>query len=310
MFQRAFFVAVVLFLAVLPAAAQQRPDFSGTWTAVKDAPANLSAAPGPVFGQTFGLKHDGNTLTIVRTIREQRHAVEYVLDGREVRSRVPAPLCMGQVQSIETGAWDGEAIAMTIVGSQPAGAAEPVKRNVRRTFRLQAPDTLVVEGTMSAGADAPPKPVGTVYKRSSEPVVVPAPSAPKLAAGIAKAAWLAGTWIGAAGKSELEERWLSPLSGSMMATSRTSREGLMTEFEFLCLVERDGGLVYQAMPNGRQPATDFTLTAFDANSLTFENPAHDFPKMIKYVLKPDGTLEATISGAPGQRALTFAYKKQ
>jgi hypothetical protein len=301
---------VVVCLAVLPAAAQPRPDFSGTWTAVKEAPASVGAAPSPVFGATFGLKHERNTLTIVRTIREQRHAVEYVLDGREVRSRVPAPLCMGQVQSIETGAWDGNAIAMTIVGSQPAGAAEPVKRNVRRTFRLEAPDTLVVEATMSAGTEGAVKTVGTVYKRSSEPVVIPAPSAPKLDATIAQAAWLAGTWSGTAGKNELEERWLPPVSGSMMAMARTTREGMLTEFEFLCLVERDGGLVYQAMPNGRQPATDFTLTAVDANSLTFENPAHDFPKMIKYVLKPDGTLEATISGAAGQRALTFRYKKQ
>src|SRR5688572_19153704 len=31
------------------------------------------------------------------------------------------------------------------------------------------------------------------------------------------------------------------------------------------------------MPNGRQPATDFTLTAIDGESATFENPAHEFP---------------------------------
>ena len=34
----------------------------------------------------------------------------------------------------------------------------------------------------------------------------------------------------------------------------------MTAFEFLCIVERNGGLVYTAMPNARMPATDFTLT--------------------------------------------------
>lgn len=309
--QRAFSIVLASVVVVAPAGAQQRPDFSGMWTAVKDAPANIGAAPTPVFGASFGIKQDGDNLTLVRTIREQRYAVQYVLDGRETRSRVPAPLCMGQVQSFETGVWDGNAIALTIVGSQPPGGSAPIKRNVRRTFRLETPDTLVVEGTMSDTAGATPRTVGTVYKRSSEPVVVPPPSsAPKVEATIAKVSWLAGTWVGAAGKSELEERWLPPVSGSMMAISRTTREGLLTEFEFLCLVERDGGLVYQAMPNARQPATDFTLTAMDANSLTFENPAHDFPKMIKYALKPDGTLEATISGAPGQRSLTFTYKKQ
>ena len=88
------------------------------------------------------------------------------------------------------------------------------------------------------------------------------------------------------------------------------RDGVMGQFEFLCIVERDNGLVYQAMPNGRQPATDFALTAMDANSVTFENPLHDFPKVIKYVLQPDGTLEATISGDPKQRAITYSFKKQ
>jgi hypothetical protein len=41
------------------------------------------------------------------------------------------------------------------------------------------------------------------------------------------------------------------------------------------------------------------LTAIDDSSATFENPSHDFPKMIRYALKPDGTLEATISGWHG-----------
>ena len=71
----------------------------------------------------------------------------------------------------------------------------------------------------------------------------------------------------------------------MLAVARTMRNGVMNAFEFLCIVERNGGLVYQAMPNGRQPATDFTLTKMDGNSLTFENPAHDFPKMIRYTLE-------------------------
>ena len=78
----------------------------------------------------------------------------------------------------------------------------------------------------------------------------------------------------------------------MLAVSRTLRDGLMSAFEFLCIVERDGGLVYTAMPNGRTPATDFTLTKIDDTSATFENPAHDFPKMIRYTKRPDGSLEA------------------
>jgi hypothetical protein len=84
----------------------------------------------------------------------------------------------------------------------------------------------------------------------------------------------------------------------------------MPAFEFLCIVERNGGLVYQAMPNGRQPATDFTLTKMAPNSLTFENPSHDFPKMIRYTLTPDGTLEAVVSGTDSQKPQTFRFHKR
>jgi hypothetical protein len=95
-----------------------------------------------------------------------------------------------------------------------------------------------------------------------------------------------------------------------MAISRTLRDGAMSAFEFLCIVERDGGLVYQAMPNGRMPATDFTLTSADDNNAVFENPAHDFPKMIRYTKRPDGSLEAVVSGEAGTKPQVFVFKRQ
>ena len=97
----------------------------------------------------------------------------------------------------------------------------------------------------------------------------------------------------------------------MHAVSRTLRGGTsLNAFEFLCIAERAGGLVYTALPNARTPATDFFLTAIDATSATFENPAHDFPKKIRYALREDGTLEAVVSGEAGQRGFTLTFKKQ
>ena len=279
-------VLAVLFtfsITTAQATAQTRPDFSGTWTASTDAPANAGAAPSPVMGARFELKHDRDTLTMTRIVRDVATSVHYTLDNREIRSRVPAPLCMGQAESIETAAWDGSSIVLTIVGSMPAGATTPNKLSVRRVLRLEAPDRLVVEGTMGAAETA--KTVGTVYKRSTETMSAPEPKsiAPKVKATIGQMGWLAGTWVGTLGRNTIEERWTPSAGGAMIATARTMRDGLMGQFEFLCIVERDGGLVYQAMPNGRQPATDFALTAMDANSVTFENPMHDFPKVVKYV---------------------------
>ena len=95
---------------------------------------------------------------------------------------------------------------------------------------------------------------------------------------MAQVAWIAGVWTGTMGSSSHRRALDAPAGGSMLAISRTLRDGLMSAFEFLCIVERDGGLVYTAMPNGRTPATDFTLTKIDDTSATFENPAHDFPR--------------------------------
>jgi hypothetical protein len=92
----------------------------------------------------------------------------------------------------------------------------------------------------------------------------------------------------------------------MLAVSRTIKDDRLAAFEYLRIVERDRGLVYIAQPNGRPP-TEFVLTAMTADSATFENPAHDFPKMIRYTRRPDGSLEARVSGAGGERPQTFVF---
>jgi Domain of unknown function (DUF6265) len=126
-------------------------------------------------------------------------------------------------------------------------------------------------------------------------------------ATISQVAWLAGTWAGGAANSTFEERWTPSAGGAMLAVSRTIKGDRMVAFEFLRIVERDGGLVYIAQPNGRPP-TDFELTAVTETSATFENPTHDFPKVIRYARRPDGTLEARVSDG-GQRAETFVFRR-
>lgn len=291
------------------AEAQQRPDLSGTWTATKDAPATIALAQSAVFGPQFALKQDGRALTLIRRVRDLNVAATYELGGTEVRTPIPGALCMADSESIETATWEGNAIVLTIVGSVPPGGGAATKLNVRRVLRLETPDSLVVEASVRDNAQAASRTVGTVYRRTSDAMTVATAGqqAPKTRATIAQVAWLPGVWVGASGS---EERWSPSASGSMLAVARTIRSGVMSSFEFLCIVERHGGLVYQAMPNGRTPATDFTLTRIESNSATFENPAHDFPKSIRYTLLADGTLEAVISGDPKQRSQTFAFKRQ
>ena len=128
-------------------------------------------------------------------------------------------------------------------------------------------------------------------------------------ATIADLGWLAGDWAGTQGRATIEERWMPAAGGAMLAVSRTIKDDRLAAFEYLRIVERDRGLVYIAQPNGRPP-TEFVLTAMTADSATFENPAHDFPKMIRYTRRPDGSLEARVSGANGERPQTFVFARQ
>jgi len=126
-------------------------------------------------------------------------------------------------------------------------------------------------------------------------------------ASIGQVEWIAGGWTGEGKGVTFEERWTPPAGGAMLAVSRTLKGDRMVAFEFLRIVERNGGLVYIAQPNGRPP-TDFVLTELTADSATFENPAHDFPKMIRYAKRAGGALEARVSDG-GERAEIYVFRR-
>lgn len=130
-------------------------------------------------------------------------------------------------------------------------------------------------------------------------------------ATLADLAWLAGAWVGTRGKSSIEERWSPPLGGAMLAVSRTvSREkDRMVAFEYLRIVERDGGLVYVAQPGGRPP-TEFVLTELGAHRAVFENPRHDSPQRIVYELSAEGGLSASIGYGKGGRPQRFEFRRE
>jgi hypothetical protein len=286
--------------AVLAGGSQQ-PDFSGTWVATTEAPRDIAAAPSPVFGARFAIAQKANEVVLTRISRDGSFAATLPA-GTDVHLRVPGRACEGDSARIEKIAFEGDALAYTLVGTVAPGATEPRIINVKYLMRREA-DTLTVQGTMVQQGQ--PRPVATVYRRSSESMpapVVPAPLPVKgIPARIAQAEWIGTTWIGAtANGGSVEERWTPAASGAMLGIGRTVRGATMTGFEFLCIAEREDTLVYFAMPNARMPATPFVLTAATAGSLTFENPSHDFPKLIRYSRLEDGSLETTIA-APARR---------
>jgi len=313
---RTFAIPGLIVIALIPlswssARGQGRPDFSGTWTLIADTPAaTAKPATPPGMGPLVSIRQDGNNFTVSRVMGGSTFHTTHVLDGSESRSRSTGPLCVGDAEMVWTAAWQQDTVETTLLGSIAAGMSAPVKRNVKTVFRLQTPDTMSVEVASPAARGGEPAVVTARYKKTGP--ASPMPSAVKAVTPgtIAQMEWLSGTWSGTLGAGTVEERWTPPAGGSMISVGRTLRNGAMPAFEFICIVERNGGLVYTAMPNGRQPATDFTMTKIEGNAVTFENPEHDFPKMIRYTLRPDGTLEAVVSGDAGSKPDVFIYRKQ
>lgn len=177
----------------------------------------------------------------------------------------------------------------------------------RKEFRITA-DGLVVRVATDPAAGY--RSIG-LY-RHAEDIAMPAPAT----AIIDDLSWLAGAWggtRGSQGQISMEERWTPPLGGAMLAVSRTVSRERMSAFEYLRIVERDGGLVYVAQPNGGAP-TEFVLTELTTKNGThravFDNPRHDYPKRIVYELSAEGGLTATIGFMKGGTPRRFEFKRE
>ena len=306
---RSVIVGVILLAA--SGAAQERPNVSGTWTAEIDT--SLRPVPVAAYGPEFTIDHKDRTLTVHRLFGGLPTTINHVLDGSETTSRIPGRLCLPDSGATWTATMDGNAIVIRMINTIPPGGGQPVPVDIRSVLQVEDANTLRVSVT-SQQANQPPRTSTTVYKKKATSPSTALPTAPpiqKAKATLSQLPWTPGIWSGVnAAGTTFEEHWHPIAGGSMIGVNRVVRSnGQMSSFEFLCVVERDGGLVYQAMPGGA-PATDFTLTAIDANSATFENPTHDFPKMIKYTRREDGSLHAMVSGGANSKPLNYYFKRQ
>lgn len=183
------------------------------------------------------------------------------------------------------------------------GAGQEPTGLIRRDFRM-TPDGLQVR--FMSQAEPPSYWVG-IYRHPQD---IPMPTPAKATIGDMK--WLAGAWTGTrgtGGTTTMEERWSPPLGGSMLAVSRTVSRDKLSAFEYLRIVEREGGLVYVAQPNGSAP-TEFVLTELSGQRAVFENPRHDFPKRIVYELSAEGGLTASIGYTKGGTPRRFEFKRE
>ena len=128
-------------LTTVSVLAQEKPNFSGTWTLV---PAEGAAAGGGRggrggrggLGQTFTATQDASTLKIERSMGGNTMTLTYNLDGTESKNRM-ARGRGGEMEQVSKASWDGDKLVIT-TGDR------------KQVFSLQG-GNLVVETTAPPG---------------------------------------------------------------------------------------------------------------------------------------------------------------
>jgi len=138
----------------------------------------------------------------------------------------------------------------------------------------------------------------------------PAAFRARLAPGTPEAAlpWLIGCWTTTRNGSTIEEQWTATADGSLAGRGRTRRDGQVVGSEVVQITGQGNALRYTADPSGQAVAT-FTASASTDSSITFTNPAHDFPTRIAYRRAGPFGLHAEIAGpgSGGERVISFPY---
>jgi len=279
-----------------PAQAPDLRALDGEWIYLEDRTEGRALEQlGPPMSSTFSMRVEEGAV-ILNGHGSGHRDVRVAIDGSitEVAEKDRVVRYRGQWQ-------DGTFEYEVNFESGPGGEPQRIQM-IRRRFRMTADGLLV-----SVAVNAADEPESVGLYRHAEDIPMPAPAK----AVIGDLSWLAGAWVGTRSSgTSIEERWSPPLGGAMLATSRSvNTSGKMSAFEYLRIVERDGGLVYVAQPGGGAP-TEFVLTEVSPTRAVFDNPRHDYPKRIVYELSAEGGLSATIGFMKGGTPRRFEWKRE
>lgn len=114
--------------------------------------------------------------------------------------------------------------------------------------------------------------------------------------------WLVGSWSMNSTNALIIETWV-PMSDTSFEGESTKYNKKTTEtvpLEKVRLVCRNKEYFYIPVARGQnknQPI-EFKITSVSKKGFAAENPSHDFPKRITYVLKGKDSLHAFIDGGP------------
>jgi len=110
--------------------------------------------------------------------------------------------------------------------------------------------------------------------------------------------WLVGDWHSENGTLKINESWqkISAKTFEGYGSTYSIEKNKVVSSETLRLVEMSGEIFYIAKVASNKLPITFKLTSCTANSVIFENSAHDFPQRISYQLKNEQSMIVFVSG--------------
>ncbi len=111
-----------------------------------------------------------------------------------------------------------------------------------------------------------------------------------------KLSWIVDRWISPPGESITYENWVKLDDTTFSGESHTIKNGDTIFTEQLKIEKIGEDIYYTAVAKHNPGPVHFKLVELGENKAVFENPEHDFPKRIVYMLKDDGSLYARIEG--------------
>ncbi|MBL8802689.1 MAG: hypothetical protein JNN27_11870 [Planctomycetes bacterium] len=293
-----FVVTLCAALALSARSSQERAASAvdGEWIYVEDKTEGRALEQlGPPMSSKFSMRVEEGAVVLDGHGSGHRN-VRVALDGSVTEIKEKDTI------SRYRGSWKDGVFEYEVAFERLAGESPTSIKRIQRSFR-PTPDGLLVRVVV----EPPIVSESLALYRHAEDIPLPTPAKAK----ISDLNWLAGPWVGKRSSgSSIEERWSPPAGGAMLAISRTiNTSGKMNAFEYLRIVERDGGLVYIAQPGGAA-ATEFVLTELTAQRAVFDNPRHDYPKRIVYELSAEGGLSATTGYIKGGTPRRFDFTRE
>lgn len=277
---------------------EEKAAFNGEWIFVEDRTEGRSLEQlNPPMSSRFRLKVEDSVVILESGHGSGLTNVRIPLDGTPTDIPGSSPGAYARYRA----SWKDGVLAYEVDFVRAAGEAPTGL--IQREFRM-IPEGMIVRSNLMLTAG-----VWSVgLYRHPEDIPMPTPAK----AVIGDLAWLSGAWVGTRGTGgtiSMEERWSPPKGGAMLGISRTVSREKMTAFEYLRIVERDGGLVYIAQPGGA-PATEFIMSEISSQRAVFENPRHDYPRRIVYELTSEGGLAASIGQLKGGSPRKFEFRRE